>query len=84
MGKAVLSGLAGVEVVECAYVESTVVPELPYFASKVTFGKEGVKTVHPIGPMSAHEKTRFDGMLPDLKGEIQDGLDYAAVNNFDF
>merc|ERR1711988_1923353 len=38
LGHAVLSGLAGVPVTECAYVESKVT-ELPYFASKVTFGK---------------------------------------------
>merc|ERR1712130_515369 len=49
LGKAVLSGLAGVPATECAYVESSVVPGLPYFASKVTFGKSGVQTVHPLG-----------------------------------
>merc|ERR1712070_902710 len=38
LGRAVLSGLAGVPVTECAYVESSVT-SLPYFASKVTFGK---------------------------------------------
>merc|ERR1719218_417897 len=34
LGKAVLSGLAGVPVIECAYVESAVCDGLPYFASK--------------------------------------------------
>merc|ERR1712151_1300932 len=44
LGKAVLAGLSGEEnVVECAYVASTLT-ELPYFASKVTFGKDGVET----------------------------------------
>merc|ERR1712136_152919 len=36
-GSAVLSGLAGTPTTECAYVASDVT-ELPYFASKVTFG----------------------------------------------
>merc|ERR1711907_309837 len=35
LARAVLSGLAGVPAVECAYVESSVYPGLPYFASKV-------------------------------------------------
>merc|ERR1712190_602494 len=39
---AVLSGLAGVDRTECSYVMSSVT-ELPYFASKVTFGSTGVK-----------------------------------------
>merc|ERR1711959_291725 len=52
LGKAVLSGLAGVEATECAYVESTIT-DLPYFTSKVTFGPDGVKTVHPLGELSA-------------------------------
>merc|ERR1712232_1239138 len=44
LGKAILSGLAGVPVTECAYVESSVT-SLPFFASKVTFGKNGIKKV---------------------------------------
>merc|ERR1719313_357035 len=66
LGKAVLRGLAGVDTVECAYVESTVT-SLPYFATKVTFGKNGVKKVHPIGKLNAHEQARLDAMMPILK-----------------
>merc|ERR1712061_255394 len=43
-GKAVLAGLNGTPTTECAYVLSTVEPDLPYFTSKVTFGKNGVET----------------------------------------
>merc|ERR1711862_841344 len=38
LGRAVLAGLAGTPTTECAYVLSSVIPGLPYFASKVTFG----------------------------------------------
>merc|ERR1719454_2381689 len=76
LGKTVLRGLAGVDTTECAYVESTVT-ELPYFASKVTFGKNGIKKVHPIGKLNAHEQERLDAMMPILKEEIEAGLDYA-------
>merc|ERR1719443_447343 len=65
LGKAVLAGLSGRRTVECAYVESSVT-ELPYFASKVTFGIGGIKTVHPLGPMSAHEENRLREMMPTL------------------
>jgi malate dehydrogenase len=78
LGKAVLAGLAGVETTECAYVESSVQAGVPYFASKVTFGKDGIKTVHPIGKLNAHEQKRLDGMLPALKEEIDAGLEYAS------
>lgn len=82
LGKAVLSGLAGVEVTECAYVMSSVMPDVPYFASKVTFGLEGIKTVHPIGELSAHEQQRLSEMMPILQDEIKAGMEYAAENEF--
>jgi len=82
LGKAVLSGLAGVPVVECAYVQSSVVKGLPYFASKVTFGKGGIVKVHPIGRLTAYEDGRLKEMIPILKDEINDGLEYASCNAF--
>merc|ERR1712107_477877 len=81
LGAAVLAGLNGEERTECAYVKSSVT-ELPYFASIVTFGKEGVKTVHPIGQLSSWEETRLKEFLPTLKEEIDAGLEYAAANEF--
>merc|ERR1719389_878930 len=80
LGKAVLAGLAGVPTTECAYVESSVVPGLPYFASKVVFGKGGIQTVLPVGALSAHEKARLEELTPILKGEVDDGLEYAKRN----
>merc|ERR1712110_66800 len=57
-GNAVLSGLAGIDTTECAYVsaDSDSKSELPYFASKVTFGSEGVKQVHPVGTINEYEQ----------------------------
>merc|ERR1712048_174250 len=82
LGKAVLAGLEGVPTTECAYVMSSVRPEVPYFASKVTFGKGGIETVHEIGNLSAHEEKRLKAMLPTLKAEIDDGIAYAKSNSF--
>merc|ERR1712241_1455987 len=39
LGKAVLAGLNGTPTTECAYVESNVMPGLPYFTSKVTLAR---------------------------------------------
>merc|ERR1711907_466791 len=82
LAKAVLSGLAGVPVTECAYVESNVIEGLPYFASKVIFGKNGVEKVLPIGKLSEHEQKRLEELTPILKGEIDDGLEYAQTREF--
>eukprot|EP00929_Paragymnodinium_shiwhaense_P050108 TRINITY_DN25257_c0_g2_i1.p1 TRINITY_DN25257_c0_g2~~TRINITY_DN25257_c0_g2_i1.p1 ORF type:complete len:343 (-),score=77.46 TRINITY_DN25257_c0_g2_i1:208-1236(-) len=82
LGRAVLRGLAGADTTECAYVESSIFPDLQYFASKVTFGKDGVKKVHPLGKLSAHEQKRLDELKPILKEEIQAGIEYAKINSF--
>merc|ERR1711933_366597 len=68
LGNAVLAGLSGRKRTECCYCASTVT-DLPYFASKVTFGKSGIKTIHPLGPMSPHEEARLKDMMPTLKDE---------------
>jgi len=76
-GSAVLSGLAGTPTTECAYVASDVT-ELPYFASKVTFGLSGVEQVHGLGSLNAHEEKRLEEVKAALKLEIATGLEYAA------
>ena len=64
LGSAALAGLAGTPTTECAYVASNVT-ELPYFASKVTFGEKGVETVHPLGDLSPHEQARSPEVTRD-------------------
>lgn len=77
-GFAVLAGLGGTPTTECAYLKSSV-SDLPYFSSKVTFGKNGVEKIHELGPMTEYEKTRLAEVSKQLKVEIQTGLDYAAT-----
>jgi malate dehydrogenase len=81
LGKAVLAGLNGTPTTECAYVMSTVMPDVPYFTSKVTFGKAGVQKVHPIGKLNSYEQTRLEEAVKALKTEIQSGVDYASKNS---
>merc|ERR1719240_2141930 len=81
LGSAVVAGLSGTPTTECAYVMSSVEPDCPYFTSKVTFGKNGVEKVHPIGKLNAYEQKRLDEAIAALKGEIKSGVDYAATEN---
>ena len=77
MAESVLRGLAGEDgIYECAYVDSSVT-ELPFFASKVRLGPEGVEEVLPVGDMTEVEKKGFDEMLPQLKGNIEKGVAFA-------
>jgi malate dehydrogenase len=80
-GGAVLAGLAGVDTDECAYVmmDPAEKHELPYFSTKVTFGKEGVKKVQPVGKLNEYEQGRLKEATAQLKEEIQAGLDYAKT-----
>jgi len=63
--------------VECAYVASTIT-ELPFFASKVTLGPEGVACVHDLGQISEFEAEGVKKLLPDLKKQITKGVDFAS------
>lgn len=78
-GNKVLAGLAGTPTDECAYVASSVT-ELPYFSSKVTFGKTGVEKIHDIGTLNSYEQGRLKEAMDQLKTEIDKGLDYAKSN----
>lgn len=78
-GKAVLSGLSGTPTKEFAYVASDIT-SLPFFATRVTFGKSGVEHVEGLGAINAYESQRVEEATKELKGQIQSGIDYAAKN----
>ncbi|KAG5020273.1 hypothetical protein AAZX31_06G215900 [Glycine max] len=74
---ACLKGLNGVpDVVECSFVQSTVT-ELPYFASKVRLGKNGVEEVLGLGPLSDFEQQGLESLKPELKSSIEKGIKFA-------
>ena len=54
-----------------------VIAETPYFATKVLLGPSGVAKVLSTGELDSFEKAAFDGMLPQLKGEIKKGIDFV-------
>ncbi|KAE9592881.1 hypothetical protein Lal_00029439 [Lupinus albus] len=74
---ACLKGLNGVpDVVECSFVQSTVT-ELPFFASKVRLGKNGVEEVFGLGALSDYEKQGLENLKAELKSSIEKGIKFA-------
>jgi len=69
--------------VECAYVMSNIT-DLPYFTSKVKFGKTGVEAVLPVGELNEYEQKRLEEAKAQLKTEIEAGLNYAKTNELNF
>jgi malate dehydrogenase len=69
-----LSGESGIWV--CAYVESNVT-KLPFFATKVLLGKNGVERVSGTGSMTPFEKQAMENMLPELEASIKKGINFV-------
>lgn len=78
-GSSILAGLNGSRRVECCYLKSDIT-DLPYFASKVVFGRKGVEKVLGLGELDAHETARLEEVKKALKAEIETGQNYAATN----
>jgi malate dehydrogenase len=78
--EASLRGLDGdVDVYECAYVQSQVVPELPFFACRVKLGREGVEEVvaSELKGLSEYEARALEALKPQLKASIDKGVAYV-------
>ncbi|XP_074319308.1 malate dehydrogenase, mitochondrial-like [Silene latifolia] len=74
---ACLKGLNGVpDVVECSYVQSDIT-ELPFFASKVRLGKNGVEEIMGLGSLSEYETKALEKLIPELKESIDKGIEFV-------
>ncbi|ERN13948.1 hypothetical protein AMTRI_Chr01g110880 [Amborella trichopoda] len=77
---ACLKGLNGVpDIVECSYVQSSIT-ELPFFASKVKLGKNGVEEVLGLGSLSDYEQQGLESLKGELKSSIEKGVKFAREN----
>ncbi|KAL6779817.1 MDH4 [Auxenochlorella protothecoides x Auxenochlorella symbiontica] len=77
MADACLRGLNGdSDVVECAYVESTVT-DLPFFASKVRLGRAGVEEVYGLGELNDYERAGLKSLVPELQASIDKGVKFV-------
>ncbi|XP_004510039.1 malate dehydrogenase, mitochondrial [Cicer arietinum] len=76
---ACLKGLNGVpDVVECSYVQSNIIADLPFFASKVRIGKNGVEEILGLGPLSDFEQQGLENLKSELKSSIEKGIKFAS------
>ena len=76
--KSLLRAFAGEEgIVECAFVDSGVT-DLPFFSTPVELGRDGVKTVHPIGDVSDFEADLIEKMKPELAASIEKGVKFVT------
>jgi len=79
MAESCLLGLQGEpDIYECAFVQSNLIPELDFFASKVQIGRDGVAAQLPLGELSDSEKEGLKELIPLLQGTIEKGIQFAA------
>ncbi|KAJ3042980.1 hypothetical protein HDV00_006287 [Rhizophlyctis rosea] len=62
---------------ECTFVKSDVASGLEYFSTVVELGPEGVAKIHPVPSLSDYEKKLYDAAIPELKANIQKGIDFV-------
>lgn len=73
----VVKAMKGEEgIIQCSYVQSSLT-DASFFASPCRFGKDGVSEVMGYGKISAYEQAWLDKMIPELKAQIQKGIDFA-------
>jgi len=79
MAESCLMGLQGErDIYECGYVESDLIPELDFFASKLQLGQEGVSAVLPLGDVSSFEQEALQELIPELSKSIAKGVEFAT------
>jgi len=76
-----IRAIQGEKVIECAYVQSSVVPGVDYFASKVTLGPQGAHEIHALGNLSAFEEAKLKEAVPELQKNIAKGKEFVKSQN---
>ncbi|EDW38450.1 GL12005 [Drosophila persimilis] len=72
-----LKGLNGEKnVIECSYVQSTIT-EATFFSTPLVLGKSGLKENLGLPKLNDYEKKLLEAAIPELKKNIQKGIDFA-------
>ncbi|TPX34181.1 malate dehydrogenase [Synchytrium microbalum] len=71
--------VAGKTVTECAYIDSDSASAdgLAFFSTEVEFGPSGVVKIHPIPSLSDYEKKLYAAAVPELKSNIDKGVEFV-------
>ncbi|GAX82711.1 hypothetical protein CEUSTIGMA_g10137.t1 [Chlamydomonas eustigma] len=65
-------------VLEYGYVDSKIVPGLPFFSSRFRLGRNGVEEFIALGPLSPLEVKGLEVMREELLSSIKKGVDFAG------
>ena len=65
-------------IVECAYVESDVVPECQWFATQVEIGPNGIEKNLGLGELDTFEKQKLSEAITELVPSITEGVEFVA------
>eukprot|EP01023_Acetabularia_acetabulum_P037357 TRINITY_DN353_c0_g2_i1.p1 TRINITY_DN353_c0_g2~~TRINITY_DN353_c0_g2_i1.p1 ORF type:complete len:358 (-),score=76.64 TRINITY_DN353_c0_g2_i1:411-1394(-) len=60
-----------------AYVESSLIDQVPFFAHKVKMGKDGIEEYLPLGNLNEAEKASLDKLKAELKESINKGINFV-------
>jgi len=77
---ACLKALGGKPQVAYAYVQSKLIPHVPFFASKVTIGSRGIEEFSPIGLLSKDEQVLLEAAIKPLQDSIKKGVSFVKAN----
>jgi len=64
-------------IVQCAYVESDVVPECKWFSTEIEIGPNGITKNHGLGKLDAYEQVLLKKAIAELKPSIDEGVDFV-------
>lgn len=65
-------------IVECAYVESDVVPECQWFATPIELGVNGIEKNFGLGELDAFEQQKLKEAVTELMPSIDEGVKFVA------
>jgi malate/lactate dehydrogenase len=71
-----MKAMRGQQVTECAYISSSLT-RLPFFASPVRLGPNGIEEILPLPSMQPMEEKWFQEMLPELQASIEKGIAFV-------
>eukprot|EP00035_Acanthoeca_spectabilis_P019812 m.429804 g.429804 ORF g.429804 m.429804 type:complete len:359 (+) comp17066_c0_seq1:1862-2938(+) len=67
-------------IVECAYVESDVVPECQWFATPIELGVNGIEKNLGLGELDDFEQAKLAEAITELKPSIEEGVNFVNGN----
>jgi len=65
------------DVIECAFVQTNIMPCVNYFATEVHFGPKGIQKVNGIPQLSGYECCLLETAVPHLQKDIEKGEQYV-------